>query len=139
GYPRVAWVRGEGSRYEIVGLTRFPLGTPYTAIVASVSRLLERPPLNGRKTTFLVDATGVGMPVVELFRRAGMKPVAVIITSGATATCVDAYRWHVPKRELVSALQLPLQAGRLKISGRLPEAATLQREMLNFRVRITAA
>ena len=39
----------------------------------------------------------------------------------------------------MSALQLPLQAGRLKVSGRLPEAATLQREMLNFRVRITPA
>ena len=39
----------------------------------------------------------------------------------------------------VFAEELPLQAGRLKVSGRLPEAATLRREMLNFRVRITAA
>src|SRR5205823_11049941 len=95
--------------------------------------------VNSSKTKLLLDATGVGGPVVEMFQRAGMKPIAVLITHGTTATCVNAYRWHVPKRELVSALQLPLQAGRLKVSARLPEAATLQREMLNFRVRITAA
>jgi hypothetical protein len=141
-YTALATVRRTGgaeARYEVVGLKRFALGTAYAAIVESVSALLGRAPLNGPKTKLLVDATGVGMPVVEMFRRAGMKPVAVIMTAGATATCVDAYRWHVPKRELVSALQLPLQAGRLKVSGRLAEAATLQREMLSFRVRITAA
>ena len=53
GYPRVAGVRGEGPRYEVVGLTRFPLGTPYAAIAERVASLLARPPLNTSKTKLL--------------------------------------------------------------------------------------
>jgi hypothetical protein len=127
------------ARYDVVHLQRFPLGTPYAAIGRDVAALLARPPLSDSKTTLLVDATGSGMLVVDSYRAVGMKPIAVIITSGATATCVNAFRWHVPKRDLVASLQLPLQAGRLKVASRLPEAATLQRELLNFRVRITPA
>jgi len=126
-------------RYELIGLQRFPLGTPYTAIVRCIADLLARDPLRKPPATLLVDATGVGMPVVEMFRGAGMKPIAVILTAGAAATRVDSHRWHVPKRDLASSLQILLQSGRLKIAARLPEAATLRQELLTLRVRVTPA
>ena len=44
--------------------------------------------------------------------------------------------YRVPKRDLVSAAQVLLQSGRLKIASGLPEAETLKRELLNFRVKI---
>ena len=47
--------------------------------------------------------------------------------------------WQVPKEELTSILQVLLQARRLKISSRLEHARTLQTELQNYRVKITAA
>jgi hypothetical protein len=47
--------------------------------------------------------------------------------------------WHVPKKELVSCLQVLLQGHRLKIAETLPEAKTLVRELETFQVKITAA
>ena len=44
--------------------------------------------------------------------------------------------WRVPKRELVSTVQVLLQGGRLKIAEDLPNAAVLIQELLNFRVKI---
>ncbi len=46
---------------------------------------------------------------------------------------------NVPKKELVSTLQVLLQARRLRVAPALPEAQTLVRELLNFQVKITPA
>ena len=44
----------------------------------------------------------------------------------------------MPKKLLVTNVQRLLGSGRLKIADGLPEARTLQRELANFRVTITA-
>jgi len=48
----------------------------------------------------VVDATGVGMPVVEMLRAADLKAmvVPVMITGGATAHRSEGV-WFVPRRE----------------------------------------
>jgi hypothetical protein len=58
------------------------------------------------------------------------------ITGGDTVTR-DTHVTRVPKRDLVSVTQVALQTGRLKIASRLPEAATLTNELLNFQVKIS--
>ena len=45
----------------------------------------------------------------------------------------------MPKRDLVSVLQVLTQEGRLEGSGQLANAALLRQELLSFRVRITEA
>jgi hypothetical protein len=42
----------------------------------------------------------------------------------------------VPKRDLVAAVQVLLQNGRLKIAPELELAPVLKKELLNFRVKI---
>lgn len=108
-------------RYDLRHLHRFPLGTLYPAIVAHTCGLLAAPPLAGA-SDLVADATGVGMPVVDLLRQAGLLPVAVTITGGHAATQEETHRWRVPKRDLMSTLQVLLQAGRLRIAEALPEA-----------------
>ena len=44
--------------------------------------------------------------------------------------------FRVPKRDLITVTQVLLQDGRLKVAASLPEAETLRRELLNFRVKI---
>jgi hypothetical protein len=120
--------------YHLRHLERPRLGTPYPAIVARVKVLLDTPPLRGN-ATLVVDATGVGAPVIDLLRQAGLRPVAVTITGGDTVS-QDANGFRVPKRDLVSALLVLFQSGRLKIAEGIPDAATLVQELLAFRVKI---
>ncbi|HNY34579.1 MAG TPA: hypothetical protein PKK68_07965, partial [Methanothrix soehngenii] len=65
-----------------------------------------------------MDQTGVGAPVMDLFRQAGLDPVGVLIHGGDKASH-EAESWRVPKRDLVGALQVLLQTGRLKVAGKL--------------------
>ncbi len=45
-------------------------GTPYPSTVKDFSAMLEKPPLAAVKPHLAVDETGVGAPVVDLFREA---------------------------------------------------------------------
>jgi hypothetical protein len=123
------------NRYECRHLQRFKIGTPYPAIVASVHELLATPALRGQ-TELVLDATGVGRPVRDLFVARGVKPIAVTITGGDLVT-MDRGDFRVPKRDLVGAVVVLLHTERLKIAKALPDAAILQDELLNFQVKIT--
>lgn len=117
-------------------LERLPLGTAYPDVVRRVATLLALPDLAGAE--LVVDATGVGRPVVDMLHAAGLYCTAVTITGGSTVTD-NGWAKGVPKRDLVSALQIHQQAGRLKVSSKAPEVATLVRELLAFKVKITDA
>src|SRR5687768_14128442 len=54
--------------YRCQHLERFELGTPYPTIVSHVAAMLETPALCG--SVLVLDATGVGRPVVDMFRAA---------------------------------------------------------------------
>ncbi len=121
-------------------LERVPLGTPYPAIVARVSAMLKQPPLSEGRPRLAVDETGVGAPVVDLFKRARLNAALhpIHITAGATVN-FDRGVEFVPKRVLVSVVQVALQTDGLKIAEALPEAKTLVRELQDFQVKITEA
>ena len=120
-------------------LQRFELGTKYTDIVRSVRRLLLREPFMGRMlyTRLLVDRTGVGAGVVDSFYEHGVRPISVTIHGGSAVTWEPAdLGYRVPKRDLVAAVQVLLQNGRLKIAPEMELAPVLKKELLNFRVKI---
>lgn len=127
-------------RYEVQHLERLRLGTPYPQQVDRIEAMLNRSPLNRLSPRVLVDYTGVGRPVFDLFagRPALRRAQGVVITGGRETGRTPA-GWSVPKGELVSKLQALLHAGDLKIAGSLPDAAVLARELQDFRVRFTEA
>ncbi len=131
---------GKDAVFHARHLERYALGTSYPTIVVAVASLLGRAPLKGRQPKLAVDETGVGAPVVDLFREAKLKArlEPVHITAGSSVN-YDKGVNYVPKRDLVSAVQVALQTERLKIAGSLPEADTLVRELQNFQVKITEA
>jgi hypothetical protein len=120
--------------FAVRHLHRWPLGTAYPAIVADVRALFAAPPLSG--SALAVDQTGVGRPVVDLFRAAGidasLRPYTI---TGGEASSGGA----VPKKNLVGAVQVPLQARRLKVAESLPLAPVLAEELGLFRVKVTAS
>jgi hypothetical protein len=122
------------SLFEVGFLQRLPLGTPYPEIVAHVGRILAHMPAS---TELIIDETGVGRPVADLFAYSGISPIRVQITAG-TAETRDGMRYFVPKLVLISRLQALLHQGLLKIQRSLPEAEVLVRELQDFRVQYTA-
>lgn len=124
------------SRAAVREIRRWSLGTSYPQIVADVAELKKLPLL--AEAALVVDATGVGRPIVELLSAAACYPTGIMITGGHHATRdPDTGYWHVPKKELVTVIQLGLQSGTLQIAHALPEAATLTNELLSFTVKIT--
>jgi hypothetical protein len=125
--------------YAVRHLFRWPLGTTYRNIAGDVAALVRRPPLS--RPWLAIDQTGVGSAVLELFDpgdlAADLKPV--LITGGHAVFRGDDGAWHVAKVQLVSTLQLLLQSRRLKVASELPLADVLRRELVAFRVKISAA
>ena len=121
--------------FQVGHLERLPLGTPYPAIVAHVSRLLTKLPGHPE---LAIDFTGVGRPMFDMFVSCGIAPTGVLITGG-TAETRDGPTCSVPKLTLVSRLQALLHEGRLKILRELDEAETLIRELQDFRMEFTTA
>ena len=117
-------------RYVIRQLIRFPLGTPYLLMVKRVAQIAKK--LRGNRVTLAVDATGAGNPVVEMLQDAGLDGFAEISITGGRLVHVDGSKYSVPKRNLVVALQVLLQAGRLLIPANMPHAAALEYELRTF-------
>src|SRR5918995_5579023 len=124
-------------------LMRYPLGTKYGEIVASVRSLLSREPFRRRirRTSLLADKTGVGAAVIDSFYEKGVYPISVPIHGGSNVTeeFGGAGGFRVPKRDLVASVQTLLQNGRLKIAPKMELAPVLKSELLNFRVKINPA
>jgi hypothetical protein len=129
---------GQGS-YQLRHLERLDRGTPYPRIVEHVAAIVRSPEIADR-STLVVDATGVGRPVIDMLRAEQFKArlVAVVITAGVDVSHEGIY-WHAPKRDLVSAVQVLLQTERLKIAPALPAAELLARELESFEVRLSPA
>ena len=118
-------------------LERMQLGSGYPNVIARVKEIMNNPILGEDKIILLVDATGVGVPVIQMMREEGLKPIGITITGGLAESVTD-IGFTVPKRELVSALQILFQSRRLKIPKDIPFKDEFVDELQNFRVKITA-
>jgi hypothetical protein len=107
-------------------LERVPLGTPYPDIVERVRRTTRAPELDGRCHV-----------AVDLPRRAGLGATILpaIITGGAAESLNKGY-YGVPKRDLVTGLQVLLQRGALQIAAGLKHAPDLVAELAGMRVKV---
>ena len=125
------------SIYELRQLQRVSLGTPYTEVVNRVARFISLPELKGN-ATLVVDATGLGAPVVEMIRDKEMDCtlMPVIITAGERGHLDRGYR-TVPKRDLISNLEIMLERGELRTADKLPNRARLVEEMMNMKSKPT--
>jgi hypothetical protein len=83
----------------------------------------------------VVDYTGVGRPVVDMVRAAGLDPKPVTITGGDNVT-IEGGAWRVPKRDLIGGAQVLMQGAKLRIARALALAPVLADELVSYRVRI---
>jgi hypothetical protein len=125
--------------YDVVHLERLRLGSSYFEQVAHVADVLNRPPLPQVGADLVLDETGCGRPVADLFDAKGLQPQRVVITAGYGAERHGPRRWAVPKHELISGLDAALHTGKLKIAAALTEAGALRDELKDFRRLVSAA
>jgi hypothetical protein len=129
--------------YQVRHLERPELGTPYPKIAARVVELLKS---LGGAPVLVVDATGVGRPVVDMLRHRLIQdlegtdvmvtPCWITLTGGSSVTRATNGFLNVPKRDLVSAALVLMQNQQLKIADALALKDTLVKELLAFRVKI---
>jgi hypothetical protein len=118
-------------------LDRLPLGTPYPKIAQCLQDLVgdvaER---TGLTPVVYVDASGVGLPVVDLLRAAVPKAgvVAVFFNHGDRRH-EEADEVRLGKAFLVSRLVALFQTDRILLKP-TPEAEVLREELENFEIRV---
>jgi hypothetical protein len=115
-------------------LERMQLGTSYKCVTERVCAIMRNPKMAGQ-SRLVVDATGLGAPVVEMLQGAGMggRMTAVTITGGEEAHG-SGERWSVPKKDLLTGVEVMLESGDLVISQHLRDAEVLVRELEGMRL-----
>jgi hypothetical protein len=133
-------------RIDVRHLERLPLGLSYPTVVQRVTDILGRAPLCGDDRTkpadLVIDQTGVGAAVGDIFVNAGLWPVRVSITGGSEVTGVGTWErphWHVAKTVLISTVDAMLHTGVLRFAAALSEAPAMRAELLDFRRSLSAA
>lgn len=122
------------SIYRLHYLERMELGTPYTQIVEHLKVVTNAPEIKGQ-VTVIADATGVGLPVVQMMRQAGIGPLIPIGIHGGNAVNEKQDGYSVPKRDLVSALLIAFQGRRIKIPSDIMHRQELIHEMQAFKMK----
>src|SRR5215207_1861509 len=127
---------GDEPQYQLRHTERFPAGTSYPVIVESVAARANAPTL--KNAPLVVDRTAVGRAVIDRLGHAVSWMVQVVVGAGQVVQKAEGGGHLVPKKELVTSLQLILQSRRLKIAPGLPASDVLVAELTEFRLRRVA-
>ena len=124
--------------YNLRHIERPPRGTEYPQIVDRLIAIFESPTMADYEKAVVIDLTGLGRPVFDMMRAAGFRYSlnAISITGGNDAHYTNQHH-NVPKRELVTNLQVLLQNGSFKIAKGIKEADALIEELTNFQTKIS--
>ena len=123
-------------RFTVRHLERLPLGTPYPVVAERLGVIHDALPAS---RAIVIDATGVGRPVLDLLRAQGRSPIAVSITGGGRSRLDEVTGlWSVPKSQLLAPLMGALEAGSLMLAPGLSDAEALGRELAAFRRKINS-
>jgi hypothetical protein len=116
---------------EVIAHTR----TLYDRIGASLERAFAYwadPDVLGRRyRSLLVDLTGAGLPALALFTEARV-PAKPIWLTGGIGFQSEGGGYRVAKADLISALSLAVEDGRVKITSTLPEAGQVIQEFQRY-------
>jgi len=136
-YTAIALLRpamvGLVREYHCIWIERLPLGTSYIEVIRRVDRHRQKV---GGGSMIVIDATGVGRPIVEQARREikGTQIHGLTITGGQAG-----HGWNVPKRALITNLQIMLQTKTLKIAAGMVFTSTIEDELIAYQVRVSTS
>lgn len=126
------WKQDSNQRFDLVHLERFPLGISYVTQVQMVADILQRDPLSRLRPDLVIDQTGVGASVADIFDVAGLRPNRIVITSGLGVTQHGGRLWHVSKHQIISRLEAAMHTGDLHVAAALKESDAFRDELRDF-------
>lgn len=130
---------GYGERMQYVRHIERVRGVEYPAIIDRLKEIYHSKALANTRKAVVIDYTGLGRPIFDMMQQAGFHYSlnAISITGGDVEHVRESGVFTVPKRDLVSTVQIELQNDRLKFSKGLKEANTLIEELSNFQTIIS--
>jgi hypothetical protein len=131
--------RFESIEHRLRAIERLPVGMNYVLQSEYIRGRLNDPALRGRDVDLVCDATGLGRPITDILKAAGLRPIPVTITGGMEVTRTAGSGWGVPKELLVNRVSASLHSGELVFPEGLEDAGGLKRELQDFQVSFTAA
>ncbi len=124
-------------RHRLRWIERLPLGVDYQLQVDRIALVAEQSRALG-STSIIIDATGLGRPVVDLLRRSTSVTVRPItFTSGEHEAIADDGTRGVPKADLEAAFELVYQSRRWEHTPDCPGVDALVEELRAMRRKLT--
>jgi hypothetical protein len=129
-------------RYGVLELHKFPLLTSYSTVITDIGQMLSA---SGLEDALLaIDCTGIGRAIYLMFTNAKDKgrlgrfyPIPYVIAgSGETGESRRGF-FRVLKVDLVAKLIEAMEGDLIDIPASLHDAAHLERELSNFRRKVT--
>jgi len=126
--------------YQLVAMERRQR-VPYDEIIEWASAGLRTQVFQRTEKTgtpeLILDATGVGIAIKDMFQKKGIPVKAISITVGNGWELVGS-TWHLGKARLIGTFLGVLDAGRLQVNPGLPIWPQLERELISYRAEISA-
>ncbi len=115
----------------VIHIERFPPGISYPDQVTRVLRAADALSTEDQ-ARLVIDATGVGRPVVDMVRQASDYPVTAVTITGGSEVVKSGRNAAVPKTDLVGCVEVVLSTRRLHCEPGLPHSADLDHELRSF-------
>ena len=117
----------------LIHMEKIPLGTPYVKVVERIRQVAQHPELGAGKRQVVVDATGVGMPVVDMLRavRLGCELKPVTITGGMGENYSRGI-YSVGRSDLLSGLRSSLETKWMEIGKGQRIWPELRKQLIGF-------
>lgn len=128
----------------------------YQDLAMHVVRLLSDKKVRGNND-LIVDGTGVGVAVVDIFREKGLNPIPIVATAGGTPRPIysevgnilggghqlrgmrTVSEWHVPKVEMVQAGQVAMEQHLVRIAPNINHLDDFKEQLMGFKGRFNEA
>lgn len=127
------------SHFTVRYIAREPLNTPYPQIASRLHDIKTKLRARENNVPLYVDATGVGIPVIDMMSAYFDDPIACFFTNGDVMEQNKRGDIRVGKAWFVSRLQALLQARRLHIAANKTnetEIAAMLDELRNYEIKI---
>lgn len=128
---------------HVIHVDRWHRGTPYPTIVGDVGNMVDslQAGIGKIPVATIVDATGVGVAIVDLLNERNIRHLACTITGGTIVNYEqDRRSVSVPKRDLVMSAVAMLETGRLRWpAGREAMIGVMEDELRNFQMKYSVA
>lgn len=121
-------------KYGVTNVYRYPIGLEYARVADHIMEQALGAPYVG-DVTLVVDATGLGGPVLEQFR-ARMSPIIGISITGGSNTSRQGQDIRVPKVDLVSTLLALSENRRISFAAKAQHLDALLQELMAFQGRL---